>query len=182
MQEIWRNIVGFEGKYAVSNLGNIKTLERPCENKRRNLKEGLLSPRMNRSGYLQVLLYNKGYRKTVTVHKLVADAFIDNSLNKPQINHIDGNKKNNHVNNLEWTTAKENTSHAHLLGLCSLRIGKNNSASKYVEQLALSGSLIKIWESMREAGKALKVSQSSICQCCKGKVLSVGGFKWRYAK
>lgn len=120
--EIWKTIEGFEN-YFISNLGNVK-------NNKFN-KEKKLSKSKSTLGYEVVLLYKHGKRTLFYVHRLVAIAFIPNPENKPQVNHIDGNKLNNNVYNLEWNTAKENINHAYDIGLCPkgdnhyLRIRKN---------------------------------------------------------
>lgn len=114
MKEIWKDIVGFSGLYKVSNLGRIKSVDKKVNNNGglQHREERILKTRLNRHGYLQVVLSkNKSYTKTI--HRMVAEAFIPNIKNKPQINHIDGDKTNNCVSNLEWATRQENMQHAY---------------------------------------------------------------------
>lgn len=110
MKEIWKDIKGYEGKYQVSNLGNVKSLER-FDKYNRYVKEKILIPRKHTGGYLRVGLS----RKDFYIHRLVAEAFIPNLKNKKYINHIDGDKTNNNINNLEWCTANENMQHAYYI-------------------------------------------------------------------
>lgn len=118
--EEWRDIEGYEGLYQVSNLGRVKSLKPRYKNKI------ILKQEINHFGYLQICLSNP--RKTHKVHRLVAQAFIPNPENKPQVNHIDGNKLNNKVENLEWNTAHENNLHA-------CRTGLNGGAKKNTSKL-----------------------------------------------
>lgn len=106
--EIWKPIKGYENKYEVSNLGRVKSLER-YDKYNRHIYEKILIPKKHSGGYLRVGLSRKDYY----IHRLVAEAFIDNPNNKKYINHIDGNKTNNKVENLEWCTANENMQHAY---------------------------------------------------------------------
>lgn len=133
--EIWKPVVGYEGYYEVSNYGTIRSLDRQIT----ILKEGIapqvfikpgrrLSPGVV-SGYLRVVLKHADFKLNLLVHRLVAIAFIPNPENKPQVNHIDGNKKNNTLQNLEWCTAKENTLHATQIGKRT-NVGENNNKAK----------------------------------------------------
>lgn len=112
MKEIWKAIKDYEGKYEVSNLGRVKSLERTSRFNRK-IKEKILAPREHTGGYLRVQLS----RKDFYIHRLVAETFIPNPENKSQVNHIDGNKRNNRVDNLEWNTPLENNLHAIRTGL-----------------------------------------------------------------
>lgn len=118
MKETWKTIKGYKNKYLISNLGNIKSVKRNI----------ILNPPTHK-GYFHVTLFNKNIRKWYYVHRLVALAFISNPKNKPYINHIDGNKQNNHVDNLKWCTQSENEKHANKLGLKNFK-GENNGKSK----------------------------------------------------
>ena len=116
MQEVWKDIPGYEGLYQVSSLGRVKSLERDTKRLRpQHIRERMLKPR--NGGYLQVYLADAGKREAVYIHRLVAQAFIPNPDNKPIANHKDGNKHNNSVENLEWCTHQENVLHAYLTGL-----------------------------------------------------------------
>ena len=118
--EIWKDIPEYKGIYQVSNLGRVKRLQTSqnrSNNKKLNLKEKLLNGTINYFGYKKVQLYKDSKFKTFSVHRLVAICFIENKLNKPQVNHIDGNKLNNIVENLEWCNNSENQLHAWKLGL-----------------------------------------------------------------
>ena len=115
MQEIWKDIEFYEGYYQVSNLGNVKSLARtvPFRKSFRIIQEKLLKVRKEKSGYQVVSFYINGVEIKKKVHRLVAEAFIENKKNKLQVNHIDGNKMNNFVNNLEWVTPSENIIHSY---------------------------------------------------------------------
>lgn len=117
MEEIWKDIEGYKGLYQISNTGNVKSLERKIHGKKchRKLKETILKPIKTNRGYLRVKLCKENKVSKVRVHRLVAEAFIK----KPEleVNHIDGNKENNSVENLEWVTPRENKKHAWSMGL-----------------------------------------------------------------
>ena len=118
--EVWKDIEGYEGVYQVSTCGNIKSLAKPRKNGNSRCyiqKEKLLKQSFTSTGYKKVELYKDGKRKSFKVHRLVAIAFIPNPDNKPEVNHIDGNKINNNIDNLEWVTSSENTIHAYETGL-----------------------------------------------------------------
>jgi len=114
----WRDVKGFEGIYKVSETGIVRSMERMIDHPLVQIRHGkTLKQIPNHKGYMRVPLSYKGKTRQEFVHKLVAQAFVDNHLNKPQINHIDGNKLNNHYSNLEWVTNQENCKHAAKLGL-----------------------------------------------------------------
>ena len=130
MEEKFKDIEGYEGLYQVSNLGRVKSLERYIKISSggiKKIKETILKF-STRNGYSIVMIYKnkKGYRKSV--NRLVAETFIPNFKNKPQVNHIDGNKLNNVVENLEWCTQKENIEHSYRLG--SSKVGQDRLKSK----------------------------------------------------
>lgn len=118
MEEIWRDIPGYEGIFMASTHGNVKRYARSWRSGRKGcrykeLPEGVVKQRLSATGYMLCNLSKDGVKLTKKVHQLVGVTFIDNPDNKKFINHIDGNKTNNNVENLEWVTAKENTRHAH---------------------------------------------------------------------
>ena len=124
--EEWKDIKGYEHKYQISNYGNVKSLDyhRTGESK-------LLSPVLKKTGYYQVNLYLNGQYCSKRIHKLVAEAFLENPDNLPVVNHIDGDKTNNHVSNLEWCTISHNTWYAtHVLGTNQESLYKATEASK----------------------------------------------------
>ena len=111
MEEIWKDISGYEGLYQISNLGRVKSFPRNGTIK----SERILNLFHTKDGYLFVCLRNKG-RSYPKIHRLVAEAFLDNPYNKETVNHIDGNKENNNVNNLEWATRSEQEKWKYVLG------------------------------------------------------------------
>lgn len=120
MKEIWKPIKGYEGLYEVSNLGNVKGLAKTVrckDNALRTVRERVLKPQMNERGYLFVSLYKNKKCIHAKIHRLVAQAFIPNEEEKKCVNHIDGDKTNNVVTNLEWCTHSENMKHAFKNGL-----------------------------------------------------------------
>lgn len=132
LKEQWKQVKGYEKQYLVSNFGKVKSLQRLVNHPKKGkqiVRERTLKQSKSRKGYMRVCLSKEGNHKMFSVHRLVADAFINNKYNKPCINHIDGNKNNNIVDNLEWCTNEENQSHAWNNGM-KVRIYKN-ATSKY---------------------------------------------------
>ena len=127
-------------------------------------------------GYATFTAGRKGHRTRVSVHRLVAELFIPNPNNYQQVNHIDGNKENNCVCNLEWVTCSENNKHAYKMGL-----NKSHTKRK-VNQYDKEGNFIKTWESIRDflIKNNLSLKSSTISRCCKHKTKSAYGYKWEY--
>ena len=176
--EHWEDIENYEGIYQVSNYGRVKSLSRKISNGTGFYisKEKILSGHINSKGYIQVEL--KG--KPVLVHRLVAKVFIPNIDNKPQVNHIDGDKINNRVENLEWCTNSENQIHAYKNGL-NIHSGKSGRPKKKVCQIDLkTGKIINIFNSIAEARRSLGVSKDNISQVCNGKRHKCLGYGWKY--
>lgn len=125
MDEEWRSINMYEGKYEISSLGRVRSIS---SSRGKILKQGI-----NKGGYLHVGLFHKGFASTQKIHRLVAIAFLPNSNFYIAVNHVDGDKKNNCVSNLEWCTNSENTIHAFKIGLMKGLKGSNNPMSKLTE-------------------------------------------------
>ena len=177
MSEEWRDVVGYEGLYQVSDQGHVKSLERTFINKsgrKRTVKERILKPDMGRGGYLLVNLHAGGKIRKFYVHRLVCEAFHENPDNKPQVNHLNEDKTDNRACNLEWCTAEENTN----FGTRNERSAK--ALSKPVGQYTLDGELVKIWSSAREAQRQAGFNQSNISKVACGKYKQAYGFIWKY--
>ena len=166
-KEIWRNVVGYEGIYEVSNFGRVKSLPRKFQP-----RERILTP-CNRGEYLAVTLCMNGSEKLTSIHRLVAMAFIPNPNNYPQVNHKDEDKTNNHVNNLEWCTSKYNNTYGS-------RIKKSvKKQSKPVIQL-YCGQMIKKYPSINSV-KLDGYTPQAVSECCRGIRNYHKGFEWRFA-
>lgn len=175
--EIWKDIRGYEGKYQVSNCGRVKSLQRwDSLHNRVHKREKLLKQNYDRKGYAKVKLYDSTHKQTLPVHRLVATAFILNPDNKPQVNHINGIKADNTVENLEWCSNIENQHHARINGLAD----NCKKKGKAVVQCDLQGNVVKVWKNIKTASTTLHLQSSCICLCCKGKRDSAGGYIWKY--
>lgn len=170
MQEIWKDIKDYEGLYQVSNLGRVKSIKRNI----------ILKPGFTKKNYSYVILYKSNIATSKRIHRLVAENFISNPYNKPQVNHKDGNKLNNCVSNLEWVTNSENQQHAFANRL-QTNVGNNNPKCRKINQYDLDGNFIKSWNSFYEITKTLGYSRSSIWRCCSKKYNKSHNFIWRYA-
>lgn len=182
MKEIWKDIPEYEGLYQVSNLGRVKSLGRYV--KRRGAlmwKNGtVLHAGKDNKGYMTVVLYSDGCKKTVKVHRLVALVFVKNIDKKQQINHINGNKADNRVENLEWCSQSENMQHAWQTGLQGRTHKKNDLKSIKIGQYSLDEQLVNVFPSMMEAERQTGINSSSISRSVR-KGCKAGGYIWKYA-
>lgn len=181
--EIWKDIQGYEGLYQVSNLGRVKSLEKSItmiDGRTRRQKEKILKLQVSKHGYNVITLWNSKIPKQFKVHRLVAVAFIDNLDNLPQVNHIDENKLNNKVENLEWCTALENNLHSNI-ALKRQQAG-TEATKKSVNQYQLDGTFVANYESVSEASRQIRKPQgrTSISRCCDGKLKTYSGYVWKW--
>ena len=171
LEEIWKSIKGYEGLYEISNFGRVKSMP-----KLRMKKEKIMKP-SNRGGYLRISLSKDGISKSFYIHRLVAESFIPNLDGKKEVNHIDGNKKNNNASNLEWSTRSENMKHAFKTGLSK---PKDNAISRAVIKVNLNtGEEIQIYKSIKDASVDMGLTPQSIFKALKRGRAS-GGYKWEY--
>lgn len=178
-QEKWKPVAGFSGFYEVSDHGRIRSRERVSATGRR-LKSKTVALVLNgNDSYLRVNLRDhQGTHTVKLVHRIVAETFIDNPSHKPEVNHKDGNKRNNHVTNLEWCTPSENQQHALKNGLRKLN---SSSHSKRVGMFQENGELIRVFPSVAEAHRATQASIWSIYARCEGRVdTKLLGYIWKY--
>lgn len=182
MKEIWKDIKGYEGKYQISNLGRVKSFPRKGARK----TEHILKPNKNHRGYLIIHLQNNYKRKGVVLHRLVAEAFIPNPNNLPQVDHIDDNKENNKVSNLQWITNYDNMRKSWETGARSLeksyKRGKEHPRAKKIIQYDKKGNYIKTWDCILEASRVLKINDKNICACAKGKRPTAYNYIWKYGE
>ena len=157
MKEEWRDIAGYEGLYQVSNLGRVQSLDHFASNGNVDiLYKGRVISQHSHNGYMLVHLCKKNKVSTTSVHRLVAKAFVPNPLNKPQVNHIDGNKANNNALNLEWCSQSENVIHGVKTGLRHLKVPR--CRFQYIYEEHLKG------RSYAEIAKEFNVGKTRISQ------------------
>lgn len=185
--EVWEPVVGYEGFYEVSNQGRVRGVEREVYHGNgtyRRQPSKILRANPEGGGYLQVGLYKDGTMVKRKIHRLVAIAFLDNAQNLPEVNHVDENKRNNTLSNLEWCTRKENENHGTKRARAAASMDYAALAqklSKRVAQYSTDGTLIKVWDSLKAIHLALGYSQGNISMCCNGKHKNgLYGFVWRH--
>lgn len=170
MLEIWKDVKNYEGEYQVSNTGKVRSLNYNYLGQVRELKQTL-----SNKGYCKVVLHRpKGTQRHFSVHRLVAEAFIPNPDNLPQVNHKDECKTNNCVDNLEWCDCKYNSNY----GTRNERIVQK--MRKSILQFTLDGVFVKEWESIKSAAETFGVKDCSISNALTGRKKTAGGFIWKY--
>lgn len=184
MQEIWKDIDGYEGIYKISNLGRVKSLRMYAGN-RYKYREKILKPRISSQGYERVSLRKEGKTKDFLVHILVGNAFLDKPDYKCEINHKDTNRRNNIYTNLEWVTHKENQNNPLSV---QKQLGKNNhmyGKDNYCESKSCIIRCIETgshYRSIREASRKTGIPFSSIQTHLAGNMQNAGGLHWEIVK
>lgn len=166
INEDWKPICGYLDKYAISNLGRIKNLK----------SNRIRSPELHSDGYLKIKLWKNNKPKNFLIHKLVAQYFVDNKLNRTQVSHIDGDKMNNSFINLEWVTQKDVVNRAWKLGKSTLHSSRN----VFVYQYDTKFNLINIFGSVVDAANFVNRSTRSITRALNGSFHTSAGFIWKY--
>lgn len=168
-KERWKDIPNFEGLYQASSFGRIKSLGNACARKEKILKGAIAG-----TGYFYVTLWKKGKHKRFRLSRIIAITFIKSDDSKMDVNHINGNKLDNRIENLEWLSRSDNHLHAYRRGL------KLPPQSKSVLQCDLNGTIIKKWDSVIKASSELNFKISNISACALGKRKRAYGFTWKY--
>lgn len=185
MEELWKDVAGYEGLYQVSNLGRVKSLGRIASNGKGAyvVKSRILLTYLDFGKYQCVKLSRNGKAKQHKVHRLVAEAFISNPNKLPCVNHKDENRQNNNVNNLEWCTHQYNNTYGTTRQRRVKTIRKMLKGKwitqKSVSQYSLSGEFIASYDSCEQAAKATNTRANNISACCHGKVKTANGFIWK---
>lgn len=155
-----KDIKNYEGLYAITEDGKVWGYK----------TQKFLKPRINKNGYFWVTLSKNNKMKNWRIHRLVAEAYIPNPNNYPHVNHLDEDKSNNTINNLQWCTAKQNLNHG----------TRNNRISESLKKSVYCVELDKIYESLMQCAQELNISISGICECCRGTRKTAGGYHWQY--
>ena len=184
MKEIWKDVVGYEGLYQVSNLGNVKSVDRVIirSSTPQPIKGRIVHQGIQNTGYKIVTLWNKKERKVFLVHRLVADAFIPKTdLFRNNVDHINGIRTDNRVENTNFQIARSKYLNVNQQRINNIRKFHANHSLK-LAQLNINGETIKIWNSVKEASSTLKISANNIYNTCNGKRKTAGGYVWKYIK
>lgn len=168
--ECWKDIKGYEGLYMVSTNGRVRRMP---GGRVKALK--ILSPRHNRDGYIEYKLSKNGEKKVYSAHRLVAIAFIPNPLSLPEVNHIDKNRTNNTVSNLEWCTSSYNKEY---IWKDRVSIYRRRDVCEVI-QYDLRGNILNSYRNTREASNCTDIIRERIILCTEGKIPQAGGYIWK---
>lgn len=188
MEEVWKDIEGYEGKYQVSNFGRVKHLPYMLKNISGNhfIKEKICKQHLMNQGYYIVDLYSNNTRKTVLVHRLVAKAFISNPYNYRCVNHLDNNKLNNRVDNLEWCTYSHNIKWSYdtndRRSKMNWKKGGEHHLAKPIIMIDRNNNIVQKFKSIMDAERQIGIRNNCIVMCLKGKYKTAGGYVWIYDK
>lgn len=174
--EMWKDIVVYEGRYQISNMGRVKSL-----NYRNTNKECIMHPTIDDGGYLAVIFYIHSKPKRYRVHRLVATAFLDNSDILPQINHIDADKTNNKTTNLEWCTSQQNIRHALDNGLCENMLRAVEKQKKAIIATNIVFGIKMRFDSINEACRVIGCNVANVSKVLHGKHKSAYGYTFQFA-
>lgn len=174
-EEVWKDVEGYNGDYQISNLGNVKSFKYK--------KPRILKPHYDKRGYARLILRKDNNDFGHYIHRLVAQAFIPNPNNYPEVNHKDENPRNNTISNLEWCTKKYNNNYG-------TKIERTKANTNYLEiadknsipvlQYDLQGNFIKKWKSANECKRTLGYDNSFIAKCCRGEMYTAYKHIWKY--
>jgi len=167
MEEIWKDVISYEGIYEVSNLGRVRSINTG--------RKKPLKPLLGNNGYFKINLYKDKKMSAINIHRLVAIAFIINDGNKKQVNHIDGNKINNNVDNLEWVTDSENQKHSYDIGLKVGRKGTSHHNCKITEETVIK--IRELWNTgeyvQREIAEIIGINTNNVWKI-------INGVRWKH--
>lgn len=185
LPEIWREVPGYDGRYEVSSYGRVRSKDMIIFNfltKRNNFREGRILSLQDNQGYLKTRLLMNGVGRTISVHRLVAEAFVTKPEGCNVVNHLDGDKANNNAENLEWTTVKGNVRHAWEMGLNNFsedqrKRQKEKLSIKIIGENKVTGEILQ-FDSASECGRKMNTAKSKIRDCCNGKIEMLKGWVW----
>lgn len=177
-KEVWKDVVGYEGYYQVSNMGRVRSLDRMVKNPKGKdgygkRKGKILTVNLESTGYKRVQLCKDGIHKLERIHRLVAMAFIPNLENKLCIDHINTDRSDNRAENLRWVTHKEN---------CNNQTTRKNNKGFRTSRKVMCMETGTIYDTIIEIERQTGILHSDICKCCKGTRITAGGYHWKYVK